>query len=75
MCPEMTQKKRYFPEEADLYACGVILFSIVCKFPPFAITLQDEKYWSHVQEVYSSANDSPTMFFEFKDLVLRMLAT
>lgn len=36
MAPEISANKPYFGESVDLFACGIILFILMTKHPPFA---------------------------------------
>ncbi len=35
MAPELYKKKVICPKSADIFACGVVLFCLVCGRPPF----------------------------------------
>lgn len=35
MAPEMLKRERYYGEQVDVFACGVILFCMIAGFPPY----------------------------------------
>lgn len=44
MAPEMVEGKQYSGKATDMYACGVILFSMVCGFMPVYQKASNDDY-------------------------------
>ena len=45
MCPELVCKKEYYGGPADVWACGVLLFTLLCgQFPFKSITSEKELF-------------------------------
>ncbi len=72
------KNKFYSPESADIFASGVILFTMVMKSAPFKSTkasdefyklmkTDKDKYW----QIFSELNNCPPI--HFKDLMEKML--
>ncbi|KAM3134272.1 hypothetical protein pb186bvf_013557 [Paramecium bursaria] len=77
--PELTNqaKKYYNPESADLFAAGVILFTMVMKSAPFKSTKNGDQYYQLLKQdklsfwqVFTELN-SPSQ--QFKDLLEKIL--
>ena len=44
MSPEIVSKREYHGAPADIWACGVLLYALVCGTFPFKSTLEKELY-------------------------------
>lgn len=81
MAPELINKQKYHGEQVDIFALGVILFSLTHGFPPYRkiahvsdpfyrliIEKQFERYWGILEKKTRITNDS-----DYMDLVNRLL--
>ncbi|KAL4468365.1 hypothetical protein ABPG72_012259 [Tetrahymena utriculariae] len=81
MAPELQARQRYCGKKVDIFACGVVLFSIVNGMPPFFKATQNDPYyrffvdnnydayWANLAKKYNN-----NISDEFKDLINKMLA-
>lgn len=80
MAPELQARQKYCAKKADVFALGVVLFSMVNGMPPFFKAVPSDPYYKYFfsgnQETYwanLSKKYANTLSSEFKDLMGRML--
>lgn len=72
MSPEIVSKKEYFGGPADIWACGVLLFTLICGTFPFkSITTEKELFRKINRGIFNYT--LPDMSSDAKDLIKAML--
>ncbi|TNV73874.1 hypothetical protein FGO68_gene1437 [Halteria grandinella] len=72
MSPEIVSKKEYFGGPADIWACGVLLFTLICGTFPFkSITTEKELFRKINRGIFTYT--LPDVSSEAKDLIKQML--
>ena len=76
--PEIISKRVYDGKQADIFALGILFFSLVVgRFPFYSAREDDYDYFLILDKQYQefwSANRSTQLSSAFKDLVLSMLS-
>jgi MAP/microtubule affinity-regulating kinase len=72
MSPEIVSKKEYFGGPADIWACGVLIFTLICGTFPFkSITTEKELFRKINRGIFNYI--LPDLSTEAKDLIKCML--
>lgn len=72
MSPEIVSKKEYYGGPADIWACGVLLYTLICGTFPFkSITTEKELFRKINRGILSFSQDN--LSSELKDLLKAML--
>merc|ERR1711907_882893 len=78
MAPEIRQQKVHDGRKADVFAAGVILFTLVHGIFPFQEASVNDKYYkllaSGDHDIYWAATGSKSTSPELQDLLLKMLS-
>ena len=82
MSPEMLKGNYYVSQDADLFACGVILVILLCGHPPFLQASKTDKFYkpiisNHYDKFWANMkSDKPEGFFspELIELLSFMLS-
>ena len=82
MAPEIHLRKPYKGDLVDLFASAIILFTMVCKHPPFTEARPQDPFYKVVgggkYDIFWQAHErgKPKGFFsdDFKNLISRMIA-
>ena len=74
MSPEIVSKKEYFGGPADVWACGVLLFTLLCGTFPFkSVTTEKELFRKINRGIFNISVGPQHMSAEAKDLIKEML--
>jgi serine/threonine protein kinase len=71
MSPEIVSKKEYYGGPADIWACGVLLYTLLCGTFPFKSITTEKELFRKINRGIFSVADSFT--YEIKDLLKSML--
>lgn len=81
MAPEVIERTPYDGQSVDLFACGVILFSMLTGIPPFMAAEREDMFYRQIMEkttiFWKAHNSGKTKGFfsdEFKHLFSSMVA-
>ena len=79
-CPEMIEKYKFRPVEADIFSLGVVLFNLVTGKPGFFTSNKDDRYYKYIYqknyEIYwqSLKTVIKDVSQEFKNLYIQMVS-
>lgn len=75
MSPELISKKEYYGGPSDIWACGVLLYTLLNgQFPFKSVTTEKELYRKIMRGLFSASLHHDHLSPEVRDLIKSMLA-
>lgn len=75
MSPELISKKEYYGGPSDIWACGVLLYTLLNgQFPFKSVTTEKELYRKIMRGIFSVSLHHDHLSHEVRDLIKSMLA-
>lgn len=70
MAPEIVQKKDYFGDKSDIWACGILFFVLVCGGFPFKSSFEKDLFRKIQKGAFTCPDDTS---YGFKELIKNIL--